>query len=64
MRWKAAGILLTATILSVGLSRTVCYMPPTACRFVRYLRAAQTPEMKASWYEKVVYSLVMATNRG
>ena len=37
-------------------------VPPTASRFVRYFQAARANNVNGSVYEKVVYSLVLATS--
>ena len=59
---RVAGLLLMAAITLTGVTRGGCLVPSTACRFARYLAASQNPEVKASLYEKVVYSFILATH--
>ncbi|HBY59455.1 MAG TPA: hypothetical protein DEH78_06505 [Solibacterales bacterium] len=60
-----SGKVLTIALLSVlsvvGAWRSDRLVPDQACRFVRYLSASNTPELKATLWERVVYSLVLAT---
>lgn len=37
-------------------------LPRAASRFLRYFQASQTHNVQGSLYEKVVYSLVLATS--
>ncbi len=60
---KLSIAIVSAALLVPGLSHEGWLLPCTACRFVRYFAAAQTPEMKASLYEKIVYSLVLASSK-
>lgn len=60
---KRLAAALLAVVLAVPLfTQGGCLLPCTACRFLRYLAASQDPGMKASLYEKVVYSLVLASS--
>ncbi len=50
-----------AAITFGAFTHTRCIVPPTACRFARYFAASQHSDVKATLYEKFVYSLVLAT---
>jgi len=43
------------------LTAGALWIPDSACRFVRYLAASERYEVKASFWERVIYSYVLAT---
>lgn len=61
LRWAVA--LCTVLLVLPGITHDGWLLPCTACRFLRYFAAAQTPEMKATFYEKIVYSFVLASHQ-